>query len=86
MAFRSYGRSRYARYFWISFPCDNDDSNLFDVDIDSPIQLSAPAAGNAGFEPDPDQVAMLSDMGFTNAQARKALRETVSPPYISSIF
>jgi len=68
------------------FPCDDDDSNLFDVDIDSPIQLSAPAAGNAGFEPDPDQVAMLSDMGFTSAQARKALRETVSPPYISSIF
>ena len=68
------------------FPYDDDDSNLFDVDIDSPIQLSSPAAGNAGFEPDPDQIAMLSDMGFTNAQARKALRETVSPPCISSIF
>ena len=25
-------------------------------------------------------------MGFTSAQARKALRETVSPPYISPIF
>ena len=46
---------------------------VFHLDIDSPIQLSAPAAGN---EPDADQVAMLSDMGFTSAQARRALRET----------
>jgi len=47
------------------------------VDIDAPLQ--PPSGGSAGgvSEPDPDQVAMLADMGFTSAQARKALRETV---------
>ncbi|KIM37665.1 hypothetical protein M413DRAFT_448435 [Hebeloma cylindrosporum] len=51
-------------------------AHMEDSDIDSPIQPSAPATGSAGFEPDADQIAMLSDMGFTSAQARKALRET----------
>lgn len=44
------------------------------IDIDSPIQVSS-GAGSA--EPNADQVASLADMGFTNAQAKKALRETV---------
>ena len=44
-------------------------------DIDSPIQPSgAPAAG---VEPDTHQISALVEMGFTAAQARKALRETV---------
>lgn len=48
------------------------------VDIDSPIQVaSAIGPTNNGPEPSPEQIAMLSDMGFTSAQARKALRETV---------
>ena len=72
--------------FYFLFPCADDDSNLFDLDIDSPSQPSAPAAGKVGLEPDHDQVAMLSDMGFTSAQARKALRETASSLYISSIL
>ncbi len=44
-------------------------------DIDDPIQPTSSSA--ATFEPSPEQVSMLSDMGFTPAQARKALRETV---------
>lgn len=46
------------------------------VDIDTPIKPSgAPAKGP---EPSADQISALVDMGFTAAQARKALRETVS--------
>lgn len=43
------------------------------ADIDEPIQLGGPNA------PDPpaEQIALLADMGFTHAQARKALLETV---------
>ncbi|KAJ7256532.1 ubiquitin carboxyl-terminal hydrolase 14 [Mycena haematopus] len=50
-------------------------AHMEDPDIDAPIQ---PTAGGAagGPEPTADQIAMLSDMGFTSAQARKALRET----------
>jgi hypothetical protein len=49
---------------------------LVHVDIDDPIEaLSLSPKG--GPEPNPEQVAMLADMGFTSAQARKALRETV---------
>ena len=50
------------------------------IDIDDPIQISSPsgAAANSAPEPNPEQIATLADMGFTNAQARKALRETVS--------
>lgn len=45
-------------------------------DIDDPI----PAGGGAAAQPDvsPEQIAMLADMGFTSAQAKKALIETVS--------
>ena len=44
------------------------------LDIDEPIQAAQSVGGS---EPSPDQIAMLADMGFTAAQARKALRETV---------
>ncbi|CCL99940.1 uncharacterized protein FIBRA_01965 [Fibroporia radiculosa] len=44
------------------------------LDIDAPIQVSGSGAG--GPEPSQEQVDMLSEMGFTHAQARKALRET----------
>jgi ubiquitin carboxyl-terminal hydrolase 5/13 len=55
------------------------------LDIDAPIQpQSGGAAG--GPEPTADQIAMLSDMGFTSAQARKALRETVRPPFYCNTF
>ena len=47
------------------------------ADIDDPIQLN----GGSVAEPPADQIALLADMGFTHAQARKALLETVrSPP------
>ncbi|KAF9460620.1 ubiquitin carboxyl-terminal hydrolase 14 [Collybia nuda] len=50
-------------------------AHMEDPDIDDPIQV--PAAGSGGVpEPEPEQVGMLADMGFTPAQARKALRET----------
>jgi len=49
-------------------------AHMDDPDIDAPI---APQVGGAAApEPTADQIAMLSDMGFTPAQARKALRET----------
>ena len=46
-------------------------------DIDEPIQLNTSEGAKKGPEPSPDQIAMLADMGFTHAQARKALIETV---------
>ncbi|KAJ6597255.1 hypothetical protein DFH09DRAFT_1134077 [Mycena vulgaris] len=46
-----------------------------DIDLDVPYQPNAVAAA-ARPEPTADQIAMLSDMGFSSAQARKALRET----------
>ena len=45
------------------------------TDIDAPIQPQS--GGSGGPEPSAEQVSMLADMGFTPAQARKALRETV---------
>lgn len=44
-------------------------------DIDAPIQTGGGAS--SGPEPSAEQVSMLADMGFTAAQARKALKETV---------
>lgn len=56
------------------------------ADIDAPIVIgSAGGAGagvSAGPEPSAEQISMLADMGFTPAQARKALRETVSPRFL----
>lgn len=45
------------------------------IDIDDPIRV--PSSSSDLPEPDPEQVAKLAEMGFTSAQARKALRETV---------
>lgn len=42
-------------------------------DIDDPI---VGGAATSTSEPSADQISMLSDMGFTSAQAKKALRET----------
>ncbi|KAF9563466.1 ubiquitin carboxyl-terminal hydrolase 14 [Agrocybe pediades] len=52
-------------------------SHMEDPDIDDPIQpTSQSGGGQSAPEPDEGQIAMLADMGFTHAQARKALRET----------
>ncbi|KAI0716151.1 ubiquitinyl hydrolase [Cerioporus squamosus] len=50
-------------------------AHMEDPDIDAPIQLSTAGSGGAP-EPSAEQIGMLADMGFTPAQARKALRET----------
>ncbi|KAH7105838.1 ubiquitinyl hydrolase [Auriculariales sp. MPI-PUGE-AT-0066] len=49
-------------------------AHLDDPDIDAPLQPS----GNKGSaaEPPAESISMLADMGFTHAQARKALIET----------
>ncbi|OCH88833.1 ubiquitin carboxyl-terminal hydrolase 14 [Obba rivulosa] len=53
-------------------------AHMEDPDIDTPIQ---PQGGSGGApEPSADQISMLADMGFTHAQARKALRETGGDP------
>ena len=44
-------------------------------DIDAPLQAAAA-------DPSAEQVSMLADMGFTTAQSRKALKETVRSPTI----
>lgn len=47
-------------------------------DIDSPIQpVASSGQASSGPEPSEDQISMIVDMGFSPAQARKALRETV---------
>ena len=46
------------------------------VDIDDPLPSSSKGS-TGGPEPSADQITMLSEMGFTPMQARKALRETV---------
>ncbi|KII83872.1 hypothetical protein PLICRDRAFT_46628 [Plicaturopsis crispa FD-325 SS-3] len=51
-------------------------AHMEDPDIDAPIELAASSNTSVSFEPSPDQIRMLADMGFTSAQARKALRET----------
>ncbi|EAU87111.2 ubiquitin carboxyl-terminal hydrolase 14 [Coprinopsis cinerea okayama7 len=51
-------------------------AHMEDPDIDDPIPIPGPGGSSAGPEPSPEQVAMLADMGFTPAQAKKALRET----------
>ncbi|KAG1835835.1 hypothetical protein DFJ58DRAFT_867410 [Suillus subalutaceus] len=57
--------------------------HMEDPDINVPIQTAGSGHGNAP-EPPAEQVAMLADMGFTNAQAKKALRETTTHPLPSS--
>ncbi|KAL7421331.1 ubiquitin C-terminal hydrolase Ubp14 [Cryptotrichosporon argae] len=50
--------------------------HMDDPAIDAPLP---PAGGVAANEPSDDQLVQLVDMGFTRAQARKALRETNNP-------
>jgi len=45
------------------------------ADIDDPLPPSGSSSGVK--EPSADSISMLADMGFTQAQARKALIETV---------
>lgn len=58
--------------------------HMEDADIDDPLSEAGLAAAAAGAgaggsgEPSEDQIARITDMGFTAAQAKKALRETVS--------
>lgn len=58
--------------------------HMDDADIDvEPAAPSAPAAGGKkGSEPKAEDVEMLMAMGFTPAQAAKALRKTVLYYYI----
>ena len=49
---------------------------IYCPDIDDPLPSNT-RGSSGGAEPSSDQIAMLSEMGFTSAQARKALRETV---------
>ncbi|CAK5277562.1 unnamed protein product [Mycena citricolor] len=49
-------------------------AHMEDPDIDTPIQSDGPSSSAP--EPSADQILMLADMGFTSAQAKKALRET----------
>ncbi|KAH0826369.1 hypothetical protein J3R83DRAFT_5331 [Lanmaoa asiatica] len=55
-------------------------NHMEDPDIDDPIQVSAATGGSSVPEPSADQIALLADMGFTCAQARKALLETGGDP------
>ncbi|KAM0792178.1 hypothetical protein ACM66B_004875 [Microbotryomycetes sp. NB124-2] len=50
--------------------------HMEDADIDAPIETAASSAGGATASVSDEQVSMMTDMGFTPAQARKALRET----------
>lgn len=50
--------------------------HMEDPDIDEPIQLGGGGA-SAASGPSEEQIAMIADMGFTHAQGKKALRETV---------
>jgi len=51
-------------------------AHMEDPDIDKPIQRGRPSVP----EPPAEQIALLADMGFTYAQARKALLETDGNP------
>ncbi|KAG0058994.1 hypothetical protein BGZ89_000800 [Linnemannia elongata] len=48
--------------------------HMEDPDIDDPIVTSAPTGGAP--EANPEQISQLADMGFTDKQAKKALKET----------
>lgn len=48
-------------------------------DIDAPLQTKVGSIP----EPSAEQIQMISDMGFTTGQARKALKETVHKSYRS---
>lgn len=48
--------------------------HMEDPDIDDPLPVASNSA--SGNEPSPAQISTLQDMGFSEAQAKKALRET----------
>ncbi|ORX39093.1 hypothetical protein BD324DRAFT_618491 [Kockovaella imperatae] len=50
--------------------------HMEDPDIDAPL----PQSGGSGAEPSAEQIASIADMGFSAAQARKALRQTGGNP------
>ncbi|EGN94266.1 hypothetical protein SERLA73DRAFT_62342 [Serpula lacrymans var. lacrymans S7.3] len=54
--------------------------HMDDADIDDPIVIASSTGQTSGSEPSAEQVAMLADMGFSSAQAKKALRETGGDP------
>jgi hypothetical protein len=77
MALRAHGRSRYRAL--PSAPSQLPPTLPLTIDIDEPIVIpqGSSAGGGGGHEPNEAQVGMLAEMGFSHAQARKALRETV---------
>lgn len=54
-------------------------AHMEDPDIDAPFEVPSNLASTPS-GPSPDQIAMLQDMGFNAAQARKALRECAGNP------
>ncbi|KAI4183895.1 MAG: hypothetical protein L6R41_005117 [Letrouitia leprolyta] len=51
-------------------------AHMEDPDIDSPLDLKTPAAGNTSSAVDSESVEMMAAMGISAPQARKALKET----------
>ncbi|EPS37809.1 hypothetical protein H072_8429 [Dactylellina haptotyla CBS 200.50] len=49
--------------------------HMEDPDIDTPLVLPE-SSGSGGASADPESIVMLTSMGFTEAQAKKALKET----------
>ncbi|KAI0686470.1 ubiquitinyl hydrolase [Cytidiella melzeri] len=54
--------------------------HMDDPDIDAPIQLASASPAGSAPESAPEVIGMLTDMGFTQAQVKKALRETGGDP------
>ncbi|KAG0306576.1 hypothetical protein BGZ98_002140 [Dissophora globulifera] len=50
--------------------------HMEDPDIDDPIVDQASSGASVAAEASPEQIAQLADMGFTDKQAKKALKET----------
>lgn len=50
--------------------------HMEDPDIDVPLDLGGGSAGGSGAGASPEQIEMLGAMGFGEAQAKKALKET----------
>jgi len=50
------------------------------IDIDQPITVTKSSSSNGGFVPSPEAIENIVAMGLSEAQAKKALRETVSFP------
>ena len=53
---------------------------LLEHSEDAPLNMSIPLQTDM-FQADPSAIAMIVSMGFTESQARKALKETVSENY-----